>query len=155
VAFYTVKLSGRKDSEYMDFFNRMSVKDNDRKELIEINNYINNIGDVTGADKRHFRDEGAAEALPPEYHKIKIVQSISSNDFGLRLYCIALTKSVVILMNGDRKTAQHNSECPNCKPHFDRAVKLSKLIDKAILDKDVSLIEKKLEIHDEELIFNL
>jgi hypothetical protein len=132
VHYYTVRLDGRPDSEFRDFISRMSQKENDKTELAEINRYIQEIGEKYGAHKEHFKDEDAAERLPPPYHQF--IETGEPNDYGLRLYCIRLTPSVVILLNGDRKTALKVQNCQNCYQHFDRARKISRKINEAIGD---------------------
>lgn len=147
VQYYTVRIEGHKTSEFRDFRDRMN-NDTDRKELNEIERYIKIIG-KKGARPHHFRDEGAADGLPPPYHQF--IETDDPDDYGLRLYCIRLTPSVVILLNGDRKTALKVKDCKNCYPHFELARKIANAIDKAILDGYIEINEqhKKIEIEDD------
>jgi hypothetical protein len=144
VHYYTVRLEGRPDSEFRDFITRMSQNENDSKELAEINRYIQKIGEEYGAHKKHFKEEDAAERLPPPYHQF--IETGEPDDYGLRLYCIRLTPSVVILLNGDRKTALKVHDCKNCYPHFDRARKISRKITEAITDKFIEIDNEEKEI---------
>ena len=144
VHYYTVRLDGRPDSEFKDFITRMSQKKNDSIELAEINRYIQKIGDEYGAHKEHFKEEDAAERLPPPYHQF--IETGEPDDYGLRLYCIRLTPSVVILLNGDRKTALKVKNCKNCYKHFDRARKISRKITKAITDGLIEIKDDDKEI---------
>ena len=144
VHFYSVMLEGKKISEFKDFSARMGKEDRDRIELAEINRYIERIGNVYGAQPVHFRDEDAAEGLPPPYHQF--LQSDEANDFGLRLYCIRLSPSVVILLNGDRKTSLKVRDCKNCFPYFDLARGLAVKITKAILEGYIEIDEETNEL---------
>lgn len=117
-------------------------------ELAEINRYIQKIGEEYGAHKEHFKTEDAAERLPPPYHQF--IESRGPDDYGLRLYCIRLTPSVVILLNGDRKTALKVKDCKNCYPHFDRARKISRKINEAIVEGFIEINEDDKEIIVEE-----
>lgn len=138
--------------EFIDFVNRMNEGENNKKELQELLIFIKQIGNKYGALKRFFHHEAAADALSVPVEHIDIESEL--NDFGLRLYCIRLSESTVILLNGARKTAQKVQDCPNCYKHFQVANKIAKAIDKAISEKEVVLIGKELEQDENfELIF--
>ena len=139
-----MQLEGRHVSEFRDFLIRMNKNEKDKIELAEINRYIQEIGEKYGAHKEHFKDEDAAERLPPPYHQF--IESGEPNDYGLRLYCIRLTPSVVILLNGDRKTALKVHDCKNCYVHFDRARKISRKINQAITDGFIEIDDNEKEI---------
>lgn len=143
VTYYTIWVEGRPLSEFRDFQQRMEVKPNDLKELNEIRRFIQIIGRETGAEEVHFKHEGAAERLPPPYHYI---ETEDQDDYGLRLYCIRLSTGIVILLNGDRKTALKVNDCEKCAPHFRLANRLSKQIDKAITEGSISLNHDTREI---------
>jgi hypothetical protein len=147
VHFYSVRLEGRVNSEFRDFQLRMNQKGN-QIELAEINRHIENIGKRFGAYPKQFRDEGAADGLPPPYHEF--LESDDPDDYGLRLYCIRLSPSVVILLNGDRKTNLKARLCDNCKPHFEKANALAGKITQAILDGYMEIDEDEKEIQIEE-----
>lgn len=132
VQFYSVRIEGKKHSEFRDFNIRMGQGERNLLELADINRYIKQIGQKYGAQKRFFRDEASAEALPPPSHQF--IESDHYGDFGLRLYCIRLCSTIVVLLNGDRKTALTAQNCPNCAPHFRIANKISNQITTAITD---------------------
>jgi hypothetical protein len=144
VHYYTVLLEGKPVTEFRDFGQRMSGNESDKVELAEINRYIMKIGRDYGARPVHFRDEGAAEGLPPPYHQF--IESDTTDDYGLRLFCIRLSPSVVILLNGGRKTALKVKECENCYPHFKIAERISKNINQAIADGFFEINEEAKEI---------
>lgn len=125
----------------------MSLKENDLAELNEIRRYIMLIGSEYGAEKIHFKEERAAQRLPPPYHYI---ETDSRDDYGLRLYCIRLTKEIVILLNGGRKTNHNPEKCQNCSSHFKMANRIAVKIDEAILKKNIHLNIENKEIEIEE-----
>ena len=103
-----------------------------------MNALIQEIGDKYGAAPEQFRDERKAEALPPESFQYFGQDDIDPNNlFGLRLYCLRLSESVVILFNGDLKTAQRVDDCTNCKRHFQLANRITTKIDEAIKEKSI------------------
>jgi hypothetical protein len=126
VWFYTIQVEGSPMSEFNDFQKRMQLDKKDKSQVAEINRFIKQIGKYYGAQDRYFKREGHAERLPPPTHRF--VESDGEKDFGLRLYCIRISDEIVILLNGDRKTAHKVKDCANCKPHFDFANTISDLI---------------------------
>ena len=144
VHYYTVRFGNRAVSEFRNFIARMSGNARDAYELAEINRYIQLIGKEYGAYPQHFKNEDAAERLPPPYHQF--IEADSSFDYGLRLYCIRLSPSVVILLNGDRKTALKAKDCKNCYPHFDRARRIARNITQAIQEGNMEIDEYNKEI---------
>lgn len=113
-------------------------------ELAEINRYINNIGKRFGATTNQFRHEGAADGLPPPYHPF--IETDNPDDYGIRLYCIRISPSIVILLNGDSKTHQKAALCENCKPHFERANVLANKITQAIQQGDIEIGEDERQL---------
>lgn len=136
IKFYSVLVDGKSNSEFMDFLKRMKISNPNK--LGELVIFINEIGEKYGAKTHLFRDERKAEALPPEYFQyLESDESDNNSPYGLRLYCMRVNESVVILFNGDLKTAQKVQDCKNCKPHFDRANKFALKIQEAILKRDI------------------
>ncbi len=147
VQYYTVrKIRNEKPliTEFSDFLKRMGTTEQDQTELSEINKYIELIGERYGASPEHFKVEDAAERLPPPYHAF--ISSDIPDDFGMRLYCIRLSPTIVILLNGDRKTSLKVQDCKKCYRHFDFARRLSRRIDQAIQDGDIELDIENMEI---------
>lgn len=148
VHYYTIRLGDKTVSEFRDFQQRMGAIATNITELAEINRHIEKIGTETGAYERHFRHEGAADGLPPPYHKF--IEAEGPGNYGLRLYCIRLSPSVVILLNGDRKTALKVNDCEKCKPHFTNAVKISLKLNNAIAENYVYINNEEKEIEVDE-----
>ncbi|MDN3654045.1 hypothetical protein QWZ08_00320 [Ferruginibacter paludis] len=146
VRYYTVLLENKGISEFRDFIQRAAQ--HSPVELAEINRYIQQIGEKYGASENHFKPEDAAERLPPPYHEF--IETEDVNDFGLRLYCIRLTTGIVILLNGDRKTALKVKDCEKCYRHFDLARKIARKINAAILDGYIEINDSAREIEVEQ-----
>lgn len=153
VNYFTIRVEENDNPEFMDFANRMVIDTKNKEEFQELLVYIKEIGNKYGAKKDYFRHESAAEALA--LPKVEHIDFESNNeDFGLRIYCLRLSESVVILLNGDRKTKQKAQDCPNCAKHFKLANRIAKSINTAIIEKDILIRDKELLIeNDFELIF--
>lgn len=130
VGFYTIQVEGEELSEF-EKFDEKSFPDHS-KDVNRIYSILLNMG-VREAKPYYFRDENGAHAIPG-LKLIPTEEIENSPDFGIRLYCIRLTDNLVILLNGDVKTHQNPKQCPSVQSHFELAVKLAKLIDKAKLE---------------------
>ena len=129
ISFYTIGVHGRKYCEFDDFQKRMMRDQKDSYQFQELMLHLKTLGNLYGAQEQYFKREHYAERLPgPTF---RFFDSDGETDFGLRLYCIRLSEKVVILLNGDRKTARKVNDCKKCKPHFIFANKVSDAIYKA------------------------
>lgn len=103
--FYTVRWMESEISETDKFFCKFEVGkfETALQELAKFLSVV--IAEEYGADKCFFRFENEAHALPPsgKYRVDEIL--INYSNFPLRLYCLRLTEGLVILFNGDEKTA--------------------------------------------------
>ena len=110
--FYTVKWEYEDISETEKFFEKY-YNDPEFKEFAEeLAVFINkSIGYKYGAIDDFFRWEKKAHALPPKPGiKIDIEEITILADFPLRLYCLRISKSCVILFNGAPKTSDSAQE---------------------------------------------
>ena len=140
VSFYTVWIEENDNPEFIDFVGRMKLSVKNKVEIAELIKFIVEIGNNYGALDKDFHFEASAHALSLRHIEI----NPDNNDFGLRLYCLRLSESVVILFNGDRKTAKKAQDCPNCAKYFGFAQRFAKVIDTAIREKDIIPVRKKL-----------
>jgi len=116
--------------------------------LHHIMSWLRVIGDNIGAYPDYFRNESETadtSALPPigndreptyvEFNEETGQDENASND--LRLYCMRISENVVVLFNGDVKTAEKAQECDNVKHHFRLANKITNSIDIALISKEI------------------
>lgn len=146
VKFYSVTFE-EEVSEANKFFEKMEQRASE-DDIVRFIAILEEIGNSRGAKERYFRKEKAFDALPP---KNKEVRELELEEFepidNWRLYCLRLSDSIVILFNGDIKTADTAQECPNVSPFFHQATRFTKLIDEAIRDGDISIHPQELKIN--------
>jgi len=148
VSFYTIKLKNSEITEYDKFCNKF-FPDHVREKAI-LDKTLFNMG-LSGAKPRYFeKPEKGAYALP----SVKInIKKANKKDFGIRLYCIYISPSIVILLNGDIKTVDGPAQlCPNVKDHFNRAVSLVSKLKKANDMELVSYEPGKLDFEEDYLL---
>jgi hypothetical protein len=145
VSFYTVAMNGD-ISLFRKFFNKHSFEN--KEKFYHIMAWIEKIGNKVGAYEQYFRNEAEtsdARALPPagidkeptylELNQLTNEEENASNN--LRLYCMRVNESVVFLFNGDIKTAEKAQHCEQVRPHFKLANKLTSLLHRAIVEKEI------------------
>lgn len=103
--FYTVRWEDAKLSETDKFFEKYEKDIDFERPIQELAKFITNkIGNELGALEYFFRFENTAHALPPSgKHKVGEV-TINYGNFPLRLYCLRISDSLVVLFNGGEKT---------------------------------------------------
>jgi hypothetical protein len=145
VAFYTFTFDGEEHSETKKFDSKYRRGDF-IKEYQDILLAISIIGDHT-SDKIHFRPcskkEDNVMALPgkdDENQEIKKGRLAEGDLRVLRLYCIVLTKNIVILGNGDIKSTQKYNDDTT----LDEYVNVLVAIDNKLKDKGFSIDGKKI-----------
>lgn len=141
VTFYTIQFEDNKSSEYEDFIERHIDKPEIFNDLDNLDYWIQKIGDEIGALPEYFRNEsiiGDTHALPPPRYKMGeiIVEE-------LRLYCMRLDNSRVILFNGGVKTTENAQNCPNVAPFLKQANKLVVAIDRLISARDIEIADNE------------
>ena len=94
------------------------------------------IGNDVGALEDFFRFENSAHALPPS-GKFKVGEvSINYGNFPLRLYCLRISDSLVVLFNGGKKTAE-NAQGGKTSMVFHDANLYAKRILEALQQKEI------------------
>lgn len=145
VKYYSVLLN-EEDALYDQFLVKHTAEN--KRKLNHIQAWLEKIGDRIGAHENYFRNEaetGDARALPPkgkDREPVYVEYSEGSKDDentpnNLRLYCYRANESVVFLFNGDIKKKDLAQDCDNVREHFRTANKLSKLLNQALIDKDI------------------
>ncbi|MEM9846414.1 MAG: hypothetical protein AAF847_00895 [Bacteroidota bacterium] len=150
VTYYSVQIE-EEDSLFLQFLND-HANEKYQDELDIIREWLQRIGDKIGAKEHYFRNEafrGDARALPPPSKFLEL-------DCNLRLYCMRINRYAVVLFNGAEKTAATAQACDNVRPHFLLANRLTKVIDSAIIDGEISIDDDTGElIFDESLLLEL
>lgn len=132
---YSVVLGDHAVSEFEDFDNK-DFPDH-QKEIQVLYNVIDEmIG--RGAKKHYFKFEGSFSAIPFVDDELK---EANPNDYGIRLYCIRIDDSKLILLNGGVKTQRDPKQCPNVKGHFERGKRIAKVLDQAIAQKEIDITD--------------
>jgi len=104
--FYTVRWEDAKLSETDKFFVKYENDNTLKRPLQELAKFISKkVGDEMGALKDFFRFENAAQALPPSGNYQVGDIYINFGNFPLRLYCLRMSETLVVLFNGGEKTA--------------------------------------------------
>ena len=135
VRFYTFQKEMYDETETTLFFNKMKNEVEVADELNKLTQWIVEIGNNYGALSELFRFEDEAHALPPPprgQRKVGITQ-IDHND--LRVYCVWISESIVILANGGIKKSATVQETPELMPHFRFAKAMGKQINQFIAEK--------------------
>lgn len=137
VIFHTIQIEGKNETEYENFIIRHSTPPEILEDLINLQTWIEKIGNDIGAKCDYFRDESyfsTTEALPPPNSKM-----IELPVGDLRLYCMRVNEQTVILFNGGVKTTDKAQDCPNVRPYFIQANQLTNAIDKLVNEREITI----------------
>ena len=143
--FYTVKWDYATLSETDKFFVKYENDIKLRQPLQELAVFISKkIGNETGALEDYFRFENDAHALPPSgAYKVEDI-TINYEDFPLRLYCLRISKSLVVLFNGGEKT-DIKAQGGKTSMSFHEANIFSKRIMDALTKRDIYITDDQRE----------
>ena len=144
VTYYTIRLEEAAYSETEKFILRFETDAQYQYDLENILALLVILGNEKGAKSRFFRDESAAQALPPEIREALRENWVQFIDAGLRLFCLRMTDEVVILLNGGIKSSQKTNDSPDLVAKFRLAQQLSKAIDAQLRNRTLRIIGKKL-----------
>ncbi len=128
--FYTVKWEGEAVSEAEKFFTKYYNIPQFRSFTEELAKFINlSIAEKYGALDGFFRWEKTAQALPPNpNHSMDVEEIEILANFPLRLYCIRLSKSCVVLFNGAEKTSDAAQDGKTSMAFHDANIFASKIL---------------------------
>jgi len=141
VAYYTLVVEGRDQSETDAFFARFENEPTLTNDLNLLVAWIQEIGRYRGAKSRYFRFENDAAALPPP---ARIMAELGSSYCQFRLYCIRLSDEIVILANGGRKTGQTVQRSPELMNHFRFANKMAQQLIELIQSGELLMDGKRI-----------
>jgi hypothetical protein len=135
--FYTVRWEDAEFSETDKFFVKYENNSTFKRPLQELAKFISKkIGDEMGALEDFFRFENVAQALPPSgTYKVEDIY-INYGNFPLRLYCLRISETLVILFNGGEKTAD-TAQGGKTSMVFQEANIFAKRILEALKQKDI------------------
>ncbi len=147
VTYYTIRLEVNEKKENENEFEKWILKhsrdESIKDEYQDVMALLERMGQELSAKLRYFRHEGRAEALPPNWKEInrKEKEAHITYSKNLRLYCIRISESVVILFNGGIKSdgAKTAQECPNVRKYFCQANSFAKAIDKALSNREIQV----------------
>ena len=132
---YTIQFVTEDTGEYIRFYNRFKDDAVYDKDLAMIAKFVESIADK-GALERFFRPEGRMNdrvcALP-------ITQS------KLRLYCLRLSESILILGNGGVKTSRTYEENEELSGYVLNLQNFDKLIKEGVKDGTITITENTIE----------
>ncbi len=139
-SFYTVRIlePESKCSETDKFFLRFRQS---HKECVQmLAQLLQIIGVETGAIEEYFRFEGLAMAIPRG-----LVRGLELNfkNFPLRLYCMRISESLVILFNGGQKTSEKAQDGETSMTFFE-ANQFAARIQDAIMNKEITIIDGRI-----------
>lgn len=143
--FYTVRWEVEEWSETDKFFNKYESDRNFERPIQELAVFLTKkIGNDFGALEDFFRFENAAQALPPSgKHKVGEI-TINYGNFPLRLYCLRISDSLVVLFNGGEKTAK-NAQGGKTSMVFYEANQFAKRILEALQQKEIYITPNERE----------
>jgi hypothetical protein len=144
VRFYTFKLENETESETSKFFNKLKNVEIVSQDLNKLATWIVEIGQNHGALLELFRFEDEAHALPPPpkgQRKVGL-SHIENND--LRLYCVWISESIVILANGGLKKSMKVQDSPELMPHFRFAKTMGRQINQLITEGTIKYRGKEI-----------
>lgn len=143
--FYTVRWEDADISETDMFFDKFRKYEHLKESLQELAKFIEVIiGDEYGALADFFRFENSAQALPPSgTYKVEDI-FINYGNFPLRLYCLRVSETLVVLFNGGEKTAE-SAQGGKTSMAFHEANQFAKRILEAIQKNEIYIIPTERE----------
>jgi hypothetical protein len=144
VKYYTIRLEDEPYSEMEKFILRFEMEADFQNDFENILALLVILGNEKGAKCRYFRDESAAQALPPEIREALRENWVQFIDAGLRLFCLRMSDETVILLNGGIKSSQKTNDSPDLVGKFRFAQQVSKAIDLKIKNRELKVVGKQL-----------
>lgn len=145
VLFIQIRYIDAEFSETEQFILKFREDKKLKPSLIELMNLVVlAIGKKYGAKDAFFRPERQAQALPPKpgLREITIIPN-----FPLRLYCLKLSESCVVLFNGGEKTSNTSQEGKTSMTFYEANNFANKIL-KAFQDKSIKLSSNQKSILD-------
>lgn len=135
--FFTVRWEEAAFSETDKFFQKFRDDEQLKHSLRELASFLEVvIGDEYGALPDFFRFENNAQAIPPSgTYKVEDLY-INFGNFPLRLYCLRISETLVVLFNGGEKTADTAQGGKTSMAFQDANIFAKRILD-ALREKDI------------------
>lgn len=133
---YTVQKEGSNDSETDKFFLKAKKNEKLKRNFQELATFLTDIiGEQDGALPIYFREEQQAHALPPKKSIVKNSITFFHLNYPLRLYCLRISNTILVLFNGDEKTSE-TAQDGKTSMVFYEALQFTECILKAYLNNE-------------------
>lgn len=132
---YTIQFVTEDKSEYLRFYNRFKNDATYNEDLARIAKFVESIANL-GALERFFRPEGK---MSDRVCALPVVKS------KLRLYCLRLSDSILILGNGGVKETRTYDEDDELRGFVVSLQKFDKLIKEGVKDGTITISENEIE----------
>lgn len=140
--FYSVRWENQKVSETDKFFQKFQNDITHKIALQKLVAFLEVVMEEKGALEAFFRPENNAQALPPQgKHLVKEI-TIDFVNFPLRLYCLRISDSLIVLFNGSEKTS-NTAQGGKTSMVFAEANAFAKRILEALYQKDIYIENKR------------
>lgn len=133
---YTIQFVTEDKGEYVRFYNRFKDDAVYNADLVRIAKFIETIAD-RGAMERYFRPEGKMN------DRVCALPVVKSN---LRLYCLRLSDSILILGNGGVKDTRTYNENEELSGYVVTLQNFDRLIKDGVKDGTITIAENTIEI---------
>lgn len=132
---YTIQFITEDKGEYIRFYNRFKDDATYNEDLARIVKFVDSIADL-GALERFFRPEGK---MSDRVCALPVVKS------KLRLYCLRLSDSILILGNGGVKKTRTYDEDDELRGFVVTLQNFDKIIKEGVKDGTISITESEIE----------
>lgn len=132
---YTIQFITEDKGEYLRFYNRFKENTIYNRDLARIVKFVERIADL-GALERFFRPEGK---MSDRVCALPVVKS------KLRLYCLRLSDSILILGNGGVKKTRTYDEDDELRGFVVTLQNFDKLIKQGVKDGTITITEKEID----------
>ena len=132
---YTIQFLTEDKGEYIRFFNRFKDDATYNEDLARIAKFVESIADL-GALERFFRPEGKMN------DRVCALPVVKSN---LRLYCLRLSESILILGNGGIKKTRTYNESEELRGFVVTLQNFDRLIKQGIKDGTITISENEID----------
>jgi hypothetical protein len=132
---YTIQFLTEDKGEYLRFYNKFKDDATYNDDLARIAKFVESIADL-GALERFFRPEGKMS------DRVCAMPVVKSN---LRLYCLRLSNSILILGNGGIKKSRTYNEDDELRGYVVTLQNFDKLIKQGVKEGTITISENQID----------